>query len=260
MPDYSNTIIYKISCKDPTVSGIYVGHTTDFTKRSYSHMNSSLDTNNNILLYRTIRLYGGWDNWEMKIVGAFDCKNRTEAREKEQEFYLSLHANLNSVEPMPTRKSTSYTNNYIDKKEVDEYAAKELAKDATEMTVDYGKKDIIETAMVGYKYLCKACDYGCDNKTNFVKHKDTTKHINKVNKIVPEPRRYSCLCGNTYKYHQGLSLHKKSCQGGSIKSSDNIPELTRMISELVKSNTLLVESQKELNQQIMTLCQNIKEP
>jgi hypothetical protein len=113
------------------------------------------------------------------------------------------------------------------------------------------------------KYLCKACDYGCDNKTNFVKHTETTKHINKVNKTVPEPRRYSCLCGNTYKYHQGLSLHKKSCQGGNVKLAENIPDLTRMVIELVKSNTILVEAQRqsqaqamELQQQVLTLCQN----
>ena len=103
MPDYSNTIIYKISCKDQTVSGIYVGHTTDFTKRSYSHMNSSLDTNNNILLYRTIRFYGGWDNWEMTIVNFYNCKSHLEAREKEQEHFISLGATLNSVHPLPIK-------------------------------------------------------------------------------------------------------------------------------------------------------------
>ena len=113
------------------------------------------------------------------------------------------------------------------------------------------------------KYLCKACDYGCDNKTNFVKHKETAKHLNKVNTIVPEPRRYSCLCGNTYKYHQGLSVHKKTCQGGSVKLTENAPDLTQMVIELVKSNVILVESQRqsqlqamELQQQVLTLCQN----
>ena len=116
-------------------------------------------------------------------------------------------------------------------------------------------------SVTSYKeYYCTVCELECPDKTKYHRHINTTKHINKVNNIVPEPRRYSCLCGNTYKYHQGLSLHKKSCQGGSVKSSDNVPELTRMISELVKSNTLLVESQKELKQQIMTLCQNGREP
>ena len=35
--DYSNTIIYKIHCKDSNVNEIYVGHTTNFTKRKNQH-------------------------------------------------------------------------------------------------------------------------------------------------------------------------------------------------------------------------------
>ena len=103
LTDYSNTVIYKISCRDPTVSGVYVGHTVDFIKRKYAHQKSSEDNKCTNLLYRTIRMHGGWDNWEMKMVGFFHCNNLTEAREKEQEFFISLNASLNSVEPMPNR-------------------------------------------------------------------------------------------------------------------------------------------------------------
>ena len=35
--DYSNTIINKITCNDETVSDMYIGHTTNFTKRKYQH-------------------------------------------------------------------------------------------------------------------------------------------------------------------------------------------------------------------------------
>ena len=35
--DYSNTIIYKITCKDSMVSDLYVGHTTNFVKRKNRH-------------------------------------------------------------------------------------------------------------------------------------------------------------------------------------------------------------------------------
>ena len=43
--DYSNTIIYKIYCKDENVKNIYVGHTTDFEVRKNSHKNSSKYSN-----------------------------------------------------------------------------------------------------------------------------------------------------------------------------------------------------------------------
>ena len=36
LPDYSNTIIY---CKDENIKDVYVGHTTDFIGRKYSHKN-----------------------------------------------------------------------------------------------------------------------------------------------------------------------------------------------------------------------------
>ena len=35
--NYSNTIIYKIYCKNEIVNDVYVGHTTNFTKRKYMH-------------------------------------------------------------------------------------------------------------------------------------------------------------------------------------------------------------------------------
>ena len=35
--DYSNTIIYKITCKNPSISELYVGHTTNFVQRKHAH-------------------------------------------------------------------------------------------------------------------------------------------------------------------------------------------------------------------------------
>ena len=42
--DYTNTIIYKLCCNDPSISEIYIGHTTNFTQRKNSH--KSCCTNN----------------------------------------------------------------------------------------------------------------------------------------------------------------------------------------------------------------------
>ena len=38
--DYSNTIFYKISCKNPSIDDIYIGHTTNFVQRKYAHKQS----------------------------------------------------------------------------------------------------------------------------------------------------------------------------------------------------------------------------
>ena len=52
--DYSKTVIYKIVCNDLNVKDVYVGHTTDFTKRKASHkavFNCPNHHNYNCLLY-----------------------------------------------------------------------------------------------------------------------------------------------------------------------------------------------------------------
>ena len=74
--DYSNTIIYKITCKDPNVTDIYVGYTTNFIQRKHSHKQSCTNiksTNYKCKLYEVIRNNGGWNNWQMEIINIFNC-------------------------------------------------------------------------------------------------------------------------------------------------------------------------------------------
>ena len=104
--DYSNTIIYKITCNDSHINDTYVGHTTNFVQRKYAHKQSCANirsTNYKCKLYETIRNNGGWVNWKMEIIHFFNCANQYEARKKEQEYFLLLNANLNSIwsEPEP---------------------------------------------------------------------------------------------------------------------------------------------------------------
>jgi hypothetical protein len=106
--DYSNTIIYKITCKDPSITDLYVGHTTNFVQRKHSHKQSCINDkslNYNCKLYQVIRNNGGWSNWSMEIINFFNCKDHYEARKKEQEYFVLLQATLNSIEPMPKPKS-----------------------------------------------------------------------------------------------------------------------------------------------------------
>ena len=98
--DYSNTIIYKITCKDPSITDIYVGHTTNFVQRKYAHKQACIMHDNQCQLYTTMRENGGWGNWQMEIVGTFKCKHHYEAKKKEQEYCNILHATLNSVEEL----------------------------------------------------------------------------------------------------------------------------------------------------------------
>ncbi len=110
--DYSNTIIYKITCKSPDVNEVYVGHTTNFVQRKFSHKQSCTNIkspNHNFRLYQVIRQHNGWDNWNMEIVNFFNCKDSYEARQKEQEYFVLLKATLNSIEPLPKPKPNNVT-------------------------------------------------------------------------------------------------------------------------------------------------------
>ena len=105
--DYSNTIIYKICCKDTSITNIYVGHTTNFIKRKNYYKTSCVkenDKNYNTYLYRFIRQNGGWDNWSMVQIDVCDCKNKREAESVKQYWIEQTKASLNCVNPLTLNK------------------------------------------------------------------------------------------------------------------------------------------------------------
>ena len=113
--DYSNTIIYKIYCKDENIKDMYVGHTINFTQRKYSHVKACNNLNNSVRIYKTIRANGGWENWNMVEIATYRCKDLTEARIKENEHYNELQASLNSSQPYVNREVNKEVNKVIKK-------------------------------------------------------------------------------------------------------------------------------------------------
>ena len=114
--DYSNTIIYKIFCKDPLIKYVYVGHTTNFVQRKYAHKQSCNNIKSacyNLKLYKTIRDHGNWSNWDMTIIQFYKCKNILEAKQKEQEHFLELNAPLNSIEPFTIKTNPVISKNIV---------------------------------------------------------------------------------------------------------------------------------------------------
>ena len=52
--DYSNTIFYKIYCRDANVKALYVGHTTNFVQRKHCHKqacNNEKNSNYNLKVF-----------------------------------------------------------------------------------------------------------------------------------------------------------------------------------------------------------------
>jgi hypothetical protein len=88
-------------------------------------------------------------------------------------------------------------------------------------------------------YVCEKCHYNTCDRSNWTKHKRTTKHkklhmVTDGNNIVPQTTtNYTCVCGKSYNYMSGLSRHKKSCTYKPTKDSDS-QEMTPIVIELLK--------------------------
>ena len=259
--DYSNTIIYKITCKDSNVTDTYVGHTTNFVQRKHAHKqscNNEKTPNYNCKLYEVIRNNGGWSNWKMEIINFFDCKDHYEARKKEQEYFVLLNANLNSIEPMPKPKV--------------------VVPDESKII----EKQNIYNDDTNGKYKCKYCYYITSNKKDFNKHKITQKHCKKSQILqnttqilqtttFQENKKYKCLCGKDYKHHSSLWNHNKKCNFSEEnqnfneenisltteemeeKSEEENPISSAMILELLKQNNEFKELLIEQNKKIIEL-------
>ena len=107
------------------------------------------------------------------------------------------------------------------------------------------------------EYSCEKCDFKCCNKKDFKRHLATEKHkmmTNDDTKMPENPRAYICECGKSYKYRQGLSLHRKKCATkqkdlSSVIISDNKID-SNLLLDLIKQN-------RELQQQLIVSNQTV---
>jgi len=107
MPNYSDTVIYKIVCLDPTITEVYVGSTTNFHHRKLEHKNICCNENHqnyNLKIYTTIRENGGIDNWEMIEIESYPCENDEQKRERERYWYDVLKPSMNTHLPLQTKE------------------------------------------------------------------------------------------------------------------------------------------------------------
>ena len=252
--DYSNTIIYTITCKDQTITDVYVGHTVNFVQRKHAHKQSCVNTkcvNYKCKLYEVIRNNGGWDNWKMEIVDFFNCCNQFEARQKEQEYFISLNATLNSIEPNPPPKPIEVKVKKIKIIQTKTILVCESCKFKTSnenyynrhlMTANHNKnincmkiQNVpIKTSLYEdtdcQKFHCDICDYNTSRHSQYSRHMLTTKHKN--NHLATQPgqivplKKYECVCSKIYNDRAGLWRHKKKCSQLTIQPVEHVLENT----------------------------------
>ena len=100
--DYSKNIIYKIVCKDLSITDLYIGSTTHFIRRKYAHKRNSMNPelkDSSFKIYEIIRSNGGWCNWDMIEVERYPCSDLNASRARERYWYEELKPTMNSIRP-----------------------------------------------------------------------------------------------------------------------------------------------------------------
>ena len=89
-------------------------------------------------------------------------------------------------------------------------------------------------------FYCENCDFYCSKQSNWEKHVLTSKHqksytgLQKMPKKCQKNAAFVCVCGNNYKYRQGLYKHRKTCcisHSGEYVSNINTLDLVENISK-----------------------------
>jgi len=264
--DYSSTIIYKIICKDKSINDVYVGHTTSFIKRKYQHKVCCNNLNNNLNIYKTIRVNGGWDNWEMIQIACYNCKNSEEARIKEQEHYEELNSVPPYVDKMQKYCEICKIQCYSFKKYNSHIVSNCHKKKLNDKNCDRTNRTnkMPENAKT---YYCQKCDFKCCKQSNYDIHLLTAKHKNRTllnnNELQIMPQFECNICNKTYSARNSLWYHKQKCKNAA-PSYENIKEneetnvllnKDQLIQYLIKENSEFKELIVEQNKMVMKMCE-----
>ena len=171
--DYQKTFIYKLCCRDPTITDIYVGHSTNFKQRNKLHKfgcNNINSKKSNSYNYRFIRENGGYDNWIMIKLYEYPCNNKRQAEAEETNTMIELGATLNMRKSFITEEEKKEYNKNFNKKryennkeEIKKYSKEYYHNNKTEMDKKWkkyyenNKTEINEKRKV--KVKCEFCGF-----------------------------------------------------------------------------------------------------
>jgi len=96
---YEGGIIYKMVCKDPNITDIYIGYTCNIYREKYNHKlkcNNPKYNTHNSYKYRFIRDHGGILNWDLIQIIAYPCENKRQLEAQQHKFIEKYKPSLNS--------------------------------------------------------------------------------------------------------------------------------------------------------------------
>lgn len=207
MVNYSNSSIYKLCCKDIAITEIYIGSTTNFKRRKCCHKTSCMLNNKktNLPAYQFIRSNGGFENWDMIQIEAYDATDRRHLETRERYWMELLKPSLNKAIPTRTVKEYHQNNKDIIKEQRKLYHQnnKDIIKKQRKLYWQ-NNRDIINNKQKLYRL----------NNKDIIKDKQKLYHqnnkdiINVKNKLYylnnkesinkREKEKHNCECGSEY--------------------------------------------------------------
>jgi hypothetical protein len=198
--DYSKTVIYKLVKNDDFENAnVYVGSTSNFIKRKYTHKSNCCNENcksHNLKVYKTIRENGGWDNWRMLEIEKYPCNDNREAEAREEYWRCEFNAKLNSKRA------------FITKEQFKEYQ-KEYRTEHADNLKQYQKEYYTENADKIKQYYTENADkinqyqkeYRIENADKIKQYR--IENADKINQYRIENadkinKKCKCQCGGNY--------------------------------------------------------------
>jgi len=110
--------VYKIKCRDPTITEFYIGSSINFDNRKVCHKTHSTNLNCKEFcypLYMFMNVNGGIDNWEFEIIKEYKFLTEEELTMNEQYYIDLLEPELNSrnakgLDPEQRKKNNNIHN------------------------------------------------------------------------------------------------------------------------------------------------------
>jgi hypothetical protein len=207
--DYSKGLIYKIVCKDLNVKDLYVGSTTNFEQRKFTHKYACTHPSYksyNAQVYKFIRDHNGWDNWEMILIQLYPCDSSLALRKKEREIKEQLGATLNEYFPERSNKE------YLQTEKMKIY------KKQYQQTPEYKayRKDYKKTNR-STQQSCQECGghYLPDHKSRHIASKLHQDYLKTGQKRVIQSEQFICQCGvqvtlRNKLRHERSTFHKQN--------------------------------------------------
>lgn len=238
--DYSNTIIYKIICRDKNIPDYYIGHTTNIVQRKYQHKSACSNPYNNSLdIYSDIRKNGGWDNWAVVELYKMSCTSKLNAIERTKEYISKIEAAKHiivnpEIEPIYDNKLSCDACGYFTDSQKD-FKKHESTSKHLKNVLHFVTNPVTEKSpKFKINAYCKNCNEGFNNRVSLWRHSKNCSYVS-CNEV-DEKKDTQQIDKNVV---MELIKQNKELQNVLIEQNNSIMEQNNKLIEISKQNTLI---------------------